>query len=138
MFFFLEGLQLQNEFFMKHSYLLTPKITFNVDNSLWFLHAVQDLGDSLYVRRNCLCLITASTKLMQYLHVKSFFCSWVFKTNINHRYSNFLCFNFPASKCSSFAFVFYHFQPEKVVLLRKCETELIQFFKAWFSRCKIV
>ena len=47
MFFFLEGLQLQNEFFMKHSYLLTPKITFNVDNSLWFLHAVQDLGDSL-------------------------------------------------------------------------------------------
>ena len=33
-------------FFTKNSYLLTTKITTDVTNSLWFLHAVQELGDS--------------------------------------------------------------------------------------------
>ena len=36
---------------MEHSNLVTAKITFDV------LHALQELGDSLHVRRNFCCLI---------------------------------------------------------------------------------
>ena len=33
------------------TYLVTPKITPDVNNYAWFLHVVQDLGSSLHVRR---------------------------------------------------------------------------------------
>ena len=49
---------------MKYSFLVTPKITPHVNNYLWFLLAVQDLGDSLHVRHNFLWLIIASTKFI--------------------------------------------------------------------------
>ena len=47
---------------MKHLFVVTPKITPQVNNNIWFLHVAQDLGDSLHVRHNFLCLIMASTK----------------------------------------------------------------------------
>ena len=44
-------------FFTKNAYLLTAKITLDVYNCLYFLHAVQILGDSLDVRRSSWCPI---------------------------------------------------------------------------------
>ena len=38
--------------FTKNAYLITTKITLDVYNCLYFLNAVQQLGDSLDVRRN--------------------------------------------------------------------------------------
>ena len=54
--FFFESLQLQNvpilSFPVKYLYLLTSIITRDGNNPLKFLHAVQDLRDSLHVGRN--------------------------------------------------------------------------------------
>ena len=54
---------------MKHSHLITPVIS--SENSLKYLHVVQDpgdylqdLGDYLHIRHNFWCLIMASAKLM--------------------------------------------------------------------------
>ena len=52
--FFWSCLQPQNVFItflfsMKYLYLASSKTTPDVNNSLWFLHVVQDLGDSLHV-----------------------------------------------------------------------------------------
>ena len=48
---------------MKNSYLLMVKITPDVNNSLELVNAVQELHNSLYVKRSFCCLIMASTKL---------------------------------------------------------------------------
>ena len=45
---------------MKHQYLLTAKITTDVD----ILKTVQELGNTLHFRRNFWYLIMASTKLI--------------------------------------------------------------------------
>ena len=73
---FFEGFQLQNVlimflFFTKNAYLLTAKITLDVYNYLWYLHAVQELDDSLHVRPTFWWLI--DVWLMQYVCVRSFF-----------------------------------------------------------------
>ena len=67
--FFYEGLPLQNFFTMflfsmRHPCLLTHKITADINDSIKFLIAVQDLGDSLHGRRKFKCLIMVSKKLM--------------------------------------------------------------------------
>ena len=49
---------------MKFLDLVTPKITPDVNNFLWFLNVGQDLGDSLHDWGDFWCLIIASTKLM--------------------------------------------------------------------------
>ena len=54
---FFEGLKLQYVliiflFSVKHSYLLTANIVPGVNNFLYFLKAVQELENSLRVRRN--------------------------------------------------------------------------------------
>ena len=51
-------------FFMKHSDLLTAKATFEINNFLLFLKAVQELDNSLYVKRNFCYLIMNLNKLI--------------------------------------------------------------------------
>ena len=48
---------------IKHFYLLTAKISSDVNNSLLLVHPSQELYNSLHVRRNFWCLIMTSTIL---------------------------------------------------------------------------
>ena len=92
--FFFESLQPQNVlmflFSMRHSSLLTTKTTADVI-ILWFSHGMKELliGKSLHIRSKFWCLITASTKLIQFIvHVILLYVNLTGK--INHRYFNFL------------------------------------------------
>lgn len=91
---------------MKRSYLLTTKITADVNTSLEFLHTVQDLGGSFHVRRNVWCLIMSSIKFMSYINARSLFCMQISKRDLNRCYFNFQCLNIPISKCPQFVVIF--------------------------------
>ena len=67
-----------------------------VNNSLWFLHVVQDLGDSLNVRRNFWCLIMVLKNWCSSIYMSGS-CKKIFKEIRNHRYVSSLCLNLPAS-----------------------------------------
>ena len=49
-------------FFMKNACLITAKINLDINNYLQFLYAVQELGNSLHVRRMFCCLIDVVCK----------------------------------------------------------------------------
>ena len=53
---------------MKHSYVLTAKITPGVNDSLYFWHALTGVRQ-FSIKHNFFCLIMASTKLMYYEYV---------------------------------------------------------------------
>lgn len=53
-------------FFIKHFYLLTAKISPDVNNSIWFSHTMQEVDNSLNVTSDLhdWCMIMASTELL--------------------------------------------------------------------------
>ena len=67
---------------MKHSYLLTAKVTPDLD-SLLLVHAVQELHSCMHIRRNFWCLIMAPIKSKYYVYARSLLCKQIFKRNIN-------------------------------------------------------
>ena len=74
-----------------------------------FKHYIAPMKDSI------------TSQKMIFVVFRSFFLSR-FKKNINHRYFNFLCLNFPASKCSQAVLIFYQFPSRcsyKKVFLQK-------------------
>ena len=122
---FLEGLQPQNVLIMflfpiKHSYLLTAKITQDVNNSLWFLHG----------------MIMASTRLVQYVYV---FCKQNLQ-EISIIVILIFCLN-SLTECPKLALIYYQFWVslllKRLFLLKKFILKLItNLFKAWFSTWK--
>ena len=125
---FLEGLQPQNVLIMflfsiKHSYLLTAKITQDVNNSLWFLHG----------------MIMASTRLVQYVYVTSLFCKQNLQ-EISIIVILIFCLN-SLTECPKLALIYYQFWVslllKRLFLLKKFILKLItNLFKAWFSTWK--
>ena len=122
---FLEGLQPQNVLIMflfpiKHSYLLTAKITQDVNNSLWFLHG----------------MIMASTRLVQYVYV---FCKQNLQ-EISIIVILIFCLN-SLTEYPKLALIYYQFWVslllKRLFLLKKFILKLItNLFKAWFSTWK--